>query len=266
MSLPTCFLLLLSACFLHAADRQSITPDYLQTDPEGGFRSGGLNNCGPVSAANGFFYLAAQGYPKLRPQTAQGDKAAQTGLIQKLCSADYMATDVKGRTLLPELLRGLIRHVREAGYQVERLEFQGLSAVPAQMETHRKANAPDLDWIKHSLKSRQSMVIAHLGWYEPDPKDTQLFRRKNGHYVTVVGLDNHSLIVHDPAPYAGKTASSDPLRLAPFPIGKLDSPHTTLPVSSAGYWHAVVPSMQRKGIHCLLESVVVLTLRPVTHD
>jgi hypothetical protein len=237
-----------------ADDRMKLTPDFLQSDPEADFHSGGSFYCGPVSVSNAFFCLARQGFPRLRPE-AQADKQAQIELIRKLASDGFMDTDRNGKTMLPELIQGIRRHLLEAGYEMGLLEFQGISAVPSDLEAFRASDRPDLKWIRRMLNRPDTALTAHLGWYEQVP-GTADYRRKTGHHVTVVDMENEALIVHDPAFYAGKLASADRLELTAFPLARLVSSHTPKPVDSTGFYQVHVPKLKDKSIVCLLECVL----------
>lgn len=237
-------------------ERARLTPDFLQSDPQAALPKAGSIHCGPVAAANAFIWLAEQGFERLRPAAADR-RQAQIELIRRLASADFMATDRNGRTMLPELLHGLHRHATTSGYALRRLEFQGLANVPSAWEKARVARQPQLDWLKAALDQPKAVVLAHLGWYRRSSAGDR-FLRETGHHVTVVGLQPGRLLVHDPARYAGVPPSTDVLELAAFPPGLLV--HAGGSERSDGWLQVCLPALPDPGIVCLLENVTVLEL------
>jgi dienelactone hydrolase len=238
------------------AERARLTPDFLQSDPQASLPKGGAIHCGPVAASNAFVWLAGQGFERLLP-AGPDPRKAQIELIRRLTSSDFMATDRHGRTLLPELLHGLHRHVATCGHVQRRLEFQGLAEVPPEWEKARVARQPQLDWLKAALDQPKAVVLAHLGWYRR-PTAGDGFVRETGHHVTVVGLRQDQLLVHDPARYAGLQPQTDALELAPFPTGRLIQAGAS--ESSSGWLEVRLPALPDPGIVCLLENVTVLEL------
>jgi hypothetical protein len=105
------------------------------------------------------------------------------------------------------LLQGLERWVEDAGYEVERLEYQGWRGHPVEYATRVKE--PQLDWLAAALDVG-GVAFLHVGWYVPPTRWEPAYRRRGGHWLTLVSIgEGGELTLHDPAPYAGSEPSAE---------------------------------------------------------
>ncbi len=164
-----------------APSSNGLPPDLLQTDPALGLPGGGLSYCGPVAVSNGLMWLQTQGFDALAPR---GDDAfaRQNALVRAIAGRRYMGTSPFDGTSPPGVLRGVSRWVKDAGYRIERLEYQGWRSNPADAAT--KAKHPQMDWIAGALRDG-GVAWLHVGWYHAKRYYPGLHRR-GGHWLTVV--------------------------------------------------------------------------------
>lgn len=182
-------------------------PDLTQTDPSLGLPGGGDAWCGPVAVSNALAWLGAQGRETLLPP-AESPRAQQIDLIRTLGSGRYMGTTPNGGTGTNNLLRGLHAFMRDSGWGYRRLQYQGWRGHPVRFTTRVKS--PEVAFIAKAL-SEGGVAVIHAGWYTPAKWGGDFFRRHGGHWLTVVGVGvdeagrpaEDTLVVHDPAPYAG---------------------------------------------------------------
>lgn len=249
-------------------DRSKQTPDYLQTDPEGGLPGNGRSYCGPSSASNALIYLARNGYPKLLP--AAGDsKAGQIELIKAL-AADGLMSTVDGEGTGPGLIcNGLKKYVESVGYQISRLEQQSWRSSPKAWPS--KVSTPSMDWIKAGLAEPNSAVLLNIGWYKYDA-NKKAYNRDGGHWITLVGFgtkadgtpDENTLIVHDPSPTAGQESLTQYSLLSPLQ-GVLNYTYSgnTKTVNAQGFYELKGDFKVKRGFDAgIIDGAVVLVLKP----
>jgi hypothetical protein len=242
--------------------RLSETPDLLQTDPEMALPAGGESHCAPVAASNALMWLVARGFDRLAPAGAT-PRERQIGLVRLLGSHRFMGTDGENGTGTRGVLKGLHRYLEQTGHAYKRLRYQGWRAHDYRFTSRGKT--PELSFITEGLAPR-SIVIANVGWYRP-AQDRPLYVRHGGHWLTVVGAGFDArgnsapnvLVLHDPAPYAGKDFENVYAELVPLDGGWLFEQRAALP--ARGYYQmAGGMYVKREGEIAILDGVVVLEL------
>ena len=181
-------------------------PDLTQTSEELLVPGGGSSYCGPVAVSNAIMGLAAAGQPDLLPQRPS-PRQAHTALVRLLGSGRYMGTSANAGTGAAGLMVGLERYLRHQGYRPS-LSYQGWRGHPRRFATGQKA--PSRDAMIDAFAQGAS-VFVNIGWYRPSPRVEGVFRRRGGHWLTLVGTgvdatgdaSPHTLVFHDPAPWAG---------------------------------------------------------------
>ena len=229
------------------------TPDFLQTDKDGGFAKGGTQFCAPVAISNSFMWLAANGYDELRPEG--NAKRAQIAMIRALSGREYMNTSPTRGTDPDQVLEGIASYVNDSGYTIEELSFEGWRPVP---EEYHYSEMPDLDDVKASIVDEQSAVWLNVGWYDYD-EDSGDYKRTGGHWVTVVGYDGEDLLIHDPQPGAGSSFRTQRISFEEIGEGRLTGRYPNLPRDAAGYYE-VGGEMVTGRKTCILDGVVFLRL------
>jgi len=225
-------------------DKISSTPDLCQTDPEGDFEKNGDNFCAPVAVSNSLMWLAAHGFPAL-DQEGTGDKAAQFALVRELAAPEMMKTDPDRGTSPWLVVQGVNKYILQCGYTVETLEYQGFRKVGPDFDSGE--TAPSLSWIRKALRQPNSAVWLNIGWYKYDA-DRDVYLRKGGHWITLVGCDvdaqGHAdpgaLVVHNPSPKGGLSTHHDVIRAEALDSGTLvnsgTAPFDGLPRDAAGFY------------------------------
>lgn len=164
-------------------------PDFNQTSKKYGPLPGkGYNYCGPVAASNALMWLASKGYTKLLPEKKLSTKS-QYEMIKILGSSKYMNTSASRGTGVQSTVNGLKKYIHEKGYKVS-IKKKGLGY-------ELGGEPPSPNWIANGLLG-SSNVLVNLGWYEYDSKK-DIYKRVSGHFVTVAGVKENKLIIHDPA-------------------------------------------------------------------
>ena len=161
-------------------------PDLPQVGAVYASQGDGQALCAPVSVANALAWLEGD-----------TDDESVVALTKLLASKDYMGTSFNAGTPLTGVIRGIDLYLKERGLPYHRLNYTGWQWVrPA-----NRAEAPlSISWIVEGLTHR-SAVWLNLGWYDsPFPG---YYRRRGGHWVTLVGYKNGKLLVNDPGPWAG---------------------------------------------------------------
>ena len=139
-----------------------------------------------------------------------------------------------------QLVFGAAKWVRDAGYHVERLEYQGWRVVhPKEIATGE--SIPRLEWLKKGMHDNAAVWI-NVGWYRYTPNNMQ-FERIGGHWVTLVGYGRDErgnknpsyIIVHDPGSRAGTAPAHEYVRTDQIPRGTLVGNKTGLPRKADGY-------------------------------
>jgi len=231
-----------------------VIPDFLQTDPEAGFAKAGSQFCAPTAVSNALMWLADNGYEDLRPTGSA--KKAQIAMIKTLSGPGYMKTNPSMGTDVSQVLAGVETYVSEAGYTLAELSYAGWRPAP---EDSVAGEYPDLDAIKTAIADDQSAVWLNVGWYKYD-EDSGDYRRTGGHWVTVVGYDHDDLLIHDPAPGAGRGFRTQTISLEELTEGRLIGNQRGLPRSAEGYYEVGGEMAVPNGTTCILDGAVVLAL------
>ena len=221
-------------------------PDFTQTHVRGAKAGNGQQYCGPVAVSNSFMWLA-------------GQEEGQLELIEKLASAGYMNTSLENGTGTTGILRGADRLARELFGGYASLEYQGWRKHP---ETYSSGvEVPQLRWIREGISGR-SAVWLNIGWYRFDPSKDE-YHRFGGHWVTLVGSEGNTLILHDPSPRAGESFANEHVRFRRLNTGRLVGRKAGLPRSARG--HLLLGEgmhMKARADAALLDGAVVLRLDP----
>ena len=195
-------------------------PDFLQTRKSANFPGGGKQFCGPVAVSNSLVWLKGE-----------QDEAYQIGLIHKLSKPEYMNTNTKNGTGTTGLIRGIDKYATEIWGGYEKLEYSGWRKSPSK---YRSAfDKPTITFMRKGL-NRKSSVWLNVGWYKVDQL-TNEYRRVGGHWVTLVGYEGGRLIVHDPAPRAGKSFSNEFVSYSILTSGVLVGSKSGLPQKAKGF-------------------------------
>lgn len=184
---------LLATLACHASDMFiNQIPDYTQTDIRGMEAGDGQQYCGPVAISNSIYWLSKK-------------RGNQEQLIRKLASKPYMNTSLKNGTGVTGIIRGIamISKVLFGGYKV--LEYEGWRKHPKRYSTG--INIPSETRLTSAISER-SAAWMNVGWYKYDRTRNE-YLRIGGHWVTVVGSNAGKLILHDPAPRAGREFSNE---------------------------------------------------------
>lgn len=213
-------------------------PDLLQTHWKGHFDLGGLFHCAPVAASNSLAWFYLSGYRDLLPGVKSLSEE-QIELAKKLGSSSYMQTDpYHGGTTIGGVIRGIDKYLSECDYRRSRLIYAGWERVKSDPFPR---HVPDMEFIKNGFEKAGS-VLLNLGWYIYDPNEDTYFR-ESGHWVTLVGYglningrqDPHTLVIHDPAPWAGKGFQNHFVQFEPIEKGVFRGPFRGLPVKAEGF-------------------------------
>lgn len=179
-------------------------PDLLQTLNTAGFAGDGQQFCAPVAVSNSLVWLENN-----------KDEQYQIDLVHKLSSPAYMNTNTINGTNVTGLTRGLHKYALERWGKYNKIEYSGWSKAPAQFRS--SLTKPTLNWMISPLHKKGSAWL-NIGWYNPVGND---YHRQGGHWVTLVGYEQGKLVIHDPAPRAGKTFSNEFISVEPLSGGQL---------------------------------------------
>jgi hypothetical protein len=235
-------------------------PDLTQTDPELGVEGGGESWCGPVAVSNAVMWLANQGRETLVP-TGDSQRERQLELVRRLGSGRFMGTTPTGGTGTSNLLNGLDKYMKSTGWGYRRLQYQGWRGHPYRFSTGVKT--PSLEFIEKALRDG-GIAIIHAGWYKPS-KYADAYRRHGGHWLTVVGVGidqngrpaRNTVVLNDPAPYAGTQPSHSFARLERLDSGWLMAEDGAFPAK--GYFElGGGMRIKREGDVAILDGVVAL--------
>ncbi|MCB1061884.1 MAG: hypothetical protein KDN20_03060 [Verrucomicrobiae bacterium] len=209
-------------------------PDLTQTDPAGKFANGGRSFCAPVSVSNSLMHLFRADLER------QG--ISQYDLVNRLASPAYMNTDSVTGTGPNGLMAGVRQFLKDRGLAESdyALRFQGWR--PHYEDFGTGVTEPSLKWIADTLVAGGAVWL-NLGWCRIDPK-TGDYERIGGHWVTVIdaGKDNmgipnpNVLVIHDPAPRAGKEPSDEYVLMTRLTSGNLVGKAKNLPRPVAGLY------------------------------
>jgi hypothetical protein len=193
-------------------------PDLTQSEIRGWQHGRGAQYCAPVAVSNSFYWLSAM----------RGD---QKSLVKALASAKYMNTDNARGTTTAQLLHGVDAMAIDlfGGYQ--KLEYQGWKWHPRRFASGQKV--PELGWIIDGV-GEHSTVWLNVGWYQFDPV-VNVYYRVGGHWVTLVGYEDDVLILHDPAPRAGRSFANEYVHVTRLRSGNLADPRSGMFEPAAGY-------------------------------
>jgi C-terminal processing protease CtpA/Prc len=240
-------------------------PDLTQTNKKANFPEGGKQYCSPVSISNSFMWFDSNGFPNLVQNS--GDLFAdQVKLVNLLASKSYMNTNLEYGTGTTNLIRGVRKYIKERGYEIEKLEYQGWRKHPE--EIHWSSSLPQLDWIKQGILGNGT-VLMNVGWYKYNANEDK-YTRIAGHWVTLVGYgkdekgkaDPNILIIHDPSPRAGKKFSNEFVLVSKIHNGKLIGNWVGLPRNADGYYKLTEGMHIKQGAdYAILDGAVVLKLK-----
>ena len=112
---------------------------------------------------------------------------------------------------------GIEKYISECGYRNSTVTYAGWDTFHTKYSD--PVRIPDMTFIKNGFENAGS-VLLNIGWYVYDPK-AETYNRKSGHWVTLAGygmdISGHVcpdiLVIHDPAPWAGKDFQNHYVRL-----------------------------------------------------
>ena len=194
-------------------------PDFTQTNVVGENSGNGQQYCAPTAVSNSIVWLS-------------DNESSQLETIKKLASKQYMNTSLKDGTGTSGVLRGVDKISKElfGGYQ--ELEYEGWRSHPKMYSNG--VRVPDIKRMKSYLSSASTAWI-NVGWYKYSKKNNE-YQRIGGHWVTLVGYNRNQLILHDPAPRAGKKFSNEYVNYSEIKNGTLVGKKIGLPTSAQGYF------------------------------
>lgn len=212
-------------------------PDLLQTHWKGKLDLGGYFHCGPVAASNAMAWLYLAGYKDLLPGIASLEEE-QIQMVRILGSSGFMNTDfTSGGTTTRDMVDGILKYLHRSGYDRSAVYYAGWD-----MDLDgRNSPVPDMKFLKRGFE-KGGAVLLNIGWYSPET-ETSSYSRKSGHWVTMAGYGKGEkgipaediIVVHDPAPWAGKEKKHHYVRFVPLPQAYLTGPYRGLPVDACGY-------------------------------
>jgi hypothetical protein len=231
-------------------------PDLTQTDPELGAPAGGESHCGPVAASNALFWLGRNGFERLLPEGAS-DKQRQILLVRALASRQFMGTSAHSGTSASGVLKGLDLYLRAKGHRFQRLEYQGWRA--HQLRYSTGVRVPEPGFLQAGLADK-GIALINVGWYRPGKKP-DVYRRRGGHWLTVVSVEGEVLVLHDPAPWSGSEPRAHRVRAEPLADGWLIGEDGPFP--SRGF-RVLGGEMEvkRPGEVAIIDGAVVLVVKP----
>jgi hypothetical protein len=213
-------------------------PDLLQTLNTAGFAGDGQQFCAPVSVSNSLVWLEGN-----------KDEQYQIDLVHKLSSPAYMNTNTKNGTSVYEVTDGVHKYAAERWGKYKTLQYSGWRKVRPQFRSTQQQ--PTVAWMTSGVH-RKGAVWLNIGWYNQNGVD---YQRTGGHWVTLVGYEQGKLVIHDPAPRAGKSFSNQFISLEPLTGGKLV--HSKYVTPAQGYF-AIVDGMHisSKGTIAIIDGAV----------
>ncbi|MEH6589099.1 MAG: hypothetical protein V7746_02520 [Halioglobus sp.] len=184
----------------------SDVPDLSQRQSPAVLPGGGEALCAPVAVSNSLVWLEGN-----------SDQAYQLELARKLAGPEFMNTRLDSGTGVFGVLVGVSEYLRETGMAYRRLSYAGWRNVP---NSFRYAMQPDLDWLLSGLHER-SAVWLNLGWYFLN--EDGLYQRRGGHWVTLVGYRDASLMINDPGPWADHIPGTQSVGFTTMEDGELQT-------------------------------------------
>lgn len=219
-------------------------PDFTQSDVVGTAVGNGQQYCAPVAASNSIIWLNGK----------QGD---QLQLIHRLASKPFMNTSLKNGTGVTGMTRGIAKISNElfSGYQ--RLEYEGWRKHPKQYSAGKKL--PSISRLKSAVTGNSAAWL-NVGWYKRN-KSRDEYRRVGGHWVTLAGMKNGQLVIHDPAPRAGKSFANEFVSYTSLRSGTLVGEKSGLPFPAKGLIRLGRGMHKKKGADvAIVDGVVYLEL------
>jgi len=204
----------------------------------------GENYCGAVAASNTLAWLQGDTDPEL-----------QKSLIHLLAGKGFMHVNADAGVGPRNFLAGMERYVEQYLGAYRRLEYAGWRRGA---ESKRVANRPSLQWLASGLHQRAGVWL-NIGWYESEGNS---FRRRGGHWLTLVGLEDNQLLIHDPGPWAGDRPQLHRVGFSRLQQGWLQSKTSTdLPISAEGYLLLDKElKLPRSSYQAILDGAVLLEL------
>lgn len=229
-----------SSTVLATTDFIDRIPDFTQTDIDGQGTGGGQQYCAPVAVSNSFSYWLKR------------DRNEQKAMVMDLAQ-NYMKTSTRNGTGTTGLMNGVDRYAKKflSGYTL--LEYEGWRKHPKKFATSTKV--PDTKRLRSAVSSRSTAWL-NIGWYKAVAGSDD-YKRIGGHWVTLVGTTRNKLIIHDPAPRAGRQFSNEFVSYSTIENGKLTGSKSGLPTSAKGYIRLENGMhLNSKADHAILDGVV----------
>jgi hypothetical protein len=227
-----------------SADHYNDIPDFTQSDVKGSAAGNGQQYCAPVAVSNSLVWL-------------NSNKGDQLQLIHQLASGPYMNTSLKNGTGVSGVTRGVARISQElfGGYRF--LEYEGWRKHPGQYSTGKKR--PSKERLLSAI-SPKSAAWLNIGWYKRNKANNE-YRRIGGHWITLVGVKNGKLVLHDPAPRAGKSFANEFVSYSVLKRGTLVGKKSGLPFPAKGLISLGHGMHKKKGADlAIIDGVVYLGL------
>jgi len=193
-------------------------PGLTQTDIHDPVRGHGYNYCAPAVVANSIAWLT-------------GNNSDVEQLARELASPRYMNTDTYRGTTLYGLLHGIDRIARELFGGYRHLEYQGRDTNYGHFSSGRRV--PDWQTVLNAVTDNSAVWLS-VGWYRYDRRNN-LYHYVGAHWVTLVGYDGNTLVLHDPSPRAGQDFANEFVKTEPLQSGMLVGNGSGLPLPARGY-------------------------------
>lgn len=193
-------------------------PDFTQTNVKGASSGNGQQYCAPVAVSNSIVWLS-------------NNKHRQHEIITTLASKAYMNTSLINGTGTTGVLRGVEKISEELFGGYKELEYEGWRKHPQFFS--KGVKIPDLERLTTYI-TKNSTAWINVGWYSYRKKRNE-YQRIGGHWVTLVGVEADHLIIHDPAPRAGREFENENVKYSLIDNGTLTGNKVGLPVEANGY-------------------------------
>ena len=245
-------------------------PDLTQTDSRANFAGGGTEYCCLVAIANSFMWLDSHGFPEL-VENSGSPFDDEVRLVKLLASKAYMDTSLVEGTGTTKLMRGVKKYVKERGYEISQLEYEGWRKHPPEMKA--KFFVPRLSWIKHGTLGSGALWL-NVGWYKYNLSKDEYIRIA-GHWVTLVGygkdkngnINTKILILHDPSPRAGKSFNNEYALVSKIRSGTLKGQWLGLPRSAVGYYKLMGGMhIKNEADVAIIDGAITLKLKDVSNS
>jgi hypothetical protein len=234
-------IILFSSCLEASETFINEIPDFTQSEL-GGLK--GDQYCAPVAISNSIVWLSNR-------------KINQIELIEKLGSADYMNTSLNAGTDVESVIYGVKKIAGEIFQTDVKVRYMGWRRYND--GTVNRTFVPDINLLNNFI-DRNSAAWINVGWYKYDKHNNQ-YLRVGGHWVTLVGSKPGILIIHDPAPRAGKNFSNEYVNISIIETGFLTGKTKGLPVSAKGFYKLGSGMHMKLGADsAIIDGVVYLAL------